>query len=474
MQRDRTSLWDALTSVGRLSGQSIRAAASSAPLSELVRRSSLAGRINELRDRSVLIATKDQFATALALIELDGIARRVVLYPGDLPRAHVASVVDTAEIDALVSDWEPSETDFLSVGCVVRCSPALTIADCERRDGRRTEWVLLTSGTTGRPKLTVHTLSSLTGAITGDTNRASPPRVNSHRGSSAVWSTFYDIRRYGGLQIFLRALLDGASLVLSSSEETVGDFLIRAGAEGVTHISGTPSHWRRALMSPLAHKIAPQYVRLSGEIVDQGILDNLRAFFRNATIVHAFASTEAGVGFDVRDGLAGFPAKTVGTERDGVEIKIVDDSLRIRSDRIAARYLGSEPLVDQDGFVDSDDLVELRGDRYYFVGRRDGVINVGGAKVHPEEIEAVLNRHPRVQMSLVRARKNPITGAIVVADIVMKSAAGSDTAAEAAAFKRELIEMCNHSLAPYKVPAVIRFVSSLSVTTSGKLARVSA
>lgn len=474
MLRDWSSLRNALTSVGRLSDQSIRAAVSSAPLRELVRKSSLAGRINKLRDRSVLIATKDQFATALALIELDGIARRVVLYPSDLPRAHVASVIDTAEVDALVSDWEASETDFLGVGCVVRCSPARTIADCERRDGRRTEWVLLTSGTTGRPKLTVHTLSSLTGAITGETNQAIPLRGNSRRESSIVWSTFYDIRRYGGLQIFLRALLDGASLVLSSSEETIGDFLMRAGAEGVTNISGTPSHWRRALMSPLAHKIAPRYVRLSGEIVDQGILDNLRAFFRNATIVHAFASTEAGVGFDVRDGLAGFPAKTIGAERNGVEIKLVDGSLRIRSGRIAASYLGGETLVDQEGFVDTGDLVELRGDRYYFVGRRDGVINVGGAKVHPEEIEAVLNRHPRVQMSLVKARKNPITGAIVVADIVMKSSAGSDTAGETVAFKRELIEMCNHSLAPYKVPAAIRFVPSLEVTTSGKLARVSA
>ena len=98
------------------------------------------------------------------------------------------------------------------------------------------------------PKMAVHTLSSLTGAIKGD----------GQRGDAVVWSTFYDIRRYGGLQIFLRALFDGASLVLSSADESTGDFLTRAGAHGVTHISGTPSHWRRALMSPAAHKITPQ------------------------------------------------------------------------------------------------------------------------------------------------------------------------------------------------------------------------
>ena len=118
-------------------------------------------------------------------------------------------------------------------------------------------------------------------------------------------------------------------------------FSTRAGAHGVTHISGTPSHWRRALMSPAARKIAPRYVRLSGEIVDQVILDSLRAFYPDANIVHAFASTEAGVGFDVRDCLAGFPASLIGTRGADVEMKVEDGSLRIRSARNAAGYLGS-------------------------------------------------------------------------------------------------------------------------------------
>ena len=91
-----------------------------------------------------------------------------------------------------------------------------------------------------------------------------------------------------------------------------------------------------------------------------------------------------------------------------------------REPRPATSASASEPLADKDGFVDTRDMVELRGDRYYFVGRRDGVINVGGLKVHPEEVEAVINRHPGVQMSLVKARKNPFTGAVVVADVVVK------------------------------------------------------
>lgn len=459
LRSERSSLWDELTRGCGLSSRSIRGADASVSLSDLTSGSSLGGQLEELRGRSVLLATKDQFATALALIELDGIARRMVLYPGDLPREHIPAVVANAEIDAIVTDFDSLEIAAPSTDIVITSSAKLAAIDRESGDRRETEWVLLTSGTTGLPKLTVHTLASLTGAITPT---AKPQ-------NAVVWSTFYDIRRYGGLQIFLRAMLDGGSLVLSSSRESTGDFLTRAGADGVTHISGTPSHWRRALMSPLANKLAPQYVRLSGEIVDQGILDGLKAVYKNATIVHAFASTEAGVGFDVRDGLAGFPAEIAGRPSNGVEIKIKDGSLRIRSSRTAARYLGTDALAIEDGFVDTGDLVELRGERYYFVGRRDGVINVGGAKVHPEEIEAVLNRNPRVRMSLVKARKNPITGAIVAAEVVINS--GSEPAIENAVLRSELIEACNRALPAYKVPASIRFVDSLEVTASGKLAR---
>ena len=80
-----------------------------------------------------------------------------------------------------------------------------------------TEWVLLTSGTTGVPKMALHSLASLT-------RRSAPDSLD----GAVVWGTFYDIRRYGGLQIFLRAVLGGASLVLSSAGEPIADHLDRA------------------------------------------------------------------------------------------------------------------------------------------------------------------------------------------------------------------------------------------------------
>jgi acyl-coenzyme A synthetase/AMP-(fatty) acid ligase len=266
-------------------------------------------------------------------------------------------------------------------------------------------------------------------------------------------------------------LLTGGSLVLSSAEEPAADFLIRAGARGVTHISGTPSHWRRALMSPSANAIAPQYVRLSGEIADQSILDSLQSFYPQAKVAHAFASTEAGVAFDVRDGLAGFPQSLIERRTGEVEMKVEDGSLRIRSSRTSARYLGQQggTIPDADGFVDTGDMLELRDERYYFVGRRDGVINVGGLKVHPEEVEAVINRHPQVRISIVRTRKNPIMGALVVAQVVLNTPPNG----QAGVLENEILQLCRGALARHKVPAKIQFVSDLPVAATGKLVRPS-
>lgn len=420
---------------------------------------------DRLAGRSILVATSDQMTAALALIELDGLARRIVLSPPDLRPEHLPTVIADAEVDTIVSDRDPVEFGGLGVSLIARCGLPPAAYEGDAAPEQTTEWVLLTSGTTGAPKMVVHTLAGLTGAID-----ASPPDDQ-----STVWATFYDIRRYGGLQVFFRAMLGNSSLVLSQAGESTVDHLHRLAAAGVTHISGTPSHWRKTLMCTTASEIAPRYIRLSGEIADQAVLNALRDAYPKAEIGHAYASTEAGVGFAVDDGLEGFPASLLDHSGNGVEMKVVDDCLRIRSTRAASRYLGqnAERLVDDDGFIDTGDMVERRDDRYYFVGRRGGIINVGGLKVHPEEVEAVINRHHDVRMSLVRARKSPIMGAIVVADVVLNDdvAVPGNGGQETDGLKDEIIHLCRGALPQHKVPATVRFVPALDMTAAGKLAR---
>jgi acyl-coenzyme A synthetase/AMP-(fatty) acid ligase len=426
-------------------------------LRDLAHRTNLDAKADQLFGRSALLASVDQLSTVLALARLDGLAKRIVICAPDLSLDHLRYAFDDAALDAVVTDGERLPADLFAGAKTVSCSNDLRYA-AEQGDRRlETEWLLFTSGTTGRPKLVRHTLKTLTGAIGDGVGDGVPP----------VWTTLYDIRRYGGLQILLRALAGRGSMILSDPTESVVNFLRRCGAAGITHISGTPSHWRRVLMSGATAEIAPRYVRLSGEPADQAILDALGNAFAGAEVAHAFASTEAGVAFDVRDGKAGFPASLL--SREGPVCLVIEDgALCIRSARTALSYVGADApaLLNAAGYVNTGDILERQGDRYVFAGRRNDIINVGGLKVHPEMVEFVINQHPAVSMSRVSGRPNPITGAIVVADVVV----GNDQA-DATIVKEEIAELCRSNLARHQIPATFRIVPSLAISESGKLIR---
>jgi non-ribosomal peptide synthetase component F len=210
MENDMSSLWDKVNASGNLSSRFLADRNATAVLSDFAIGSSLDS-LEQFYGRSVFIRTKHQLSAALALIELDGIAARVVLCPPDVPDEHVYGVIAIAEADTVVSDDDQRGTGAPEA---IRCSTRVVPGNFERNGCHQTEWILFTSGTTGFPKLVLHTLSSLWPGTA----------LARNAGPSVVWSTFYDIRRYGGLQIFLRALLDGGSLVLSSAGESTDDF----------------------------------------------------------------------------------------------------------------------------------------------------------------------------------------------------------------------------------------------------------
>jgi len=409
-----------------------------------------------LADQAVLVPTEHPLSAARALVELDGVARRLIICPPGVRDEQLDWLADAGCFDAVVIDHERPVAS--RAGIVARVGPAGAAPALSLAQNVDTEWVMFTSGTTGAPKLVVHTLAGLAGAIDPDDVEA----------GARVWGTFYDVRRYGGLQILLRALRAGASLAYAAPGEDIAEFLARLGAHGATHVTGTPSHWRTALMHLGIGAIRPSYVRLSGEIADQPLLNALRVQFPGAAIVHAYASTEAGVGFEVDDGLEGFPA-TLLERRGPVQMRVRDGVLQVCSPRTARRYLDpSLPLMDAEGFVDSGDFVEQRGERFYFVGRRGGIINVGGLKVHPEEVEAAINSCPGVRLSRVTGRRNPISGMVVVAEV---AAAGALDGPGEALVRSEILAICERKLDRYKIPMRVTFVAALPMSAGGKLAR---
>jgi acyl-coenzyme A synthetase/AMP-(fatty) acid ligase len=120
-----------------------------------------------------------------------------------------------------------------------------------------------------------------------------------------------------------------------------------------------------------------------------------------------------------------------------------------------------------DGFVTTGDLVEIHGDRVHFLGRADGIVNVGGQKVLPEQTEAVLLTHERVADARVTVRRNVLAGAILVAEVVLTRSDGVD----AAQLTCELRELVRQRLSKAHAPASVTVVTELPMTSTGKAVR---
>jgi acyl-CoA synthetase (AMP-forming)/AMP-acid ligase II len=301
---------------------------------------------------------------------------------------------------------------------------------------------VLTSGTTGLPKLVEHswqTLNTMTRA----------------RAEERTWFVPYQPGTYAWFQMVCLGLFTPEQhLVLADPHDPINSFL-NALDGGVTAVSSTPTFWRYALLNideDAFRRSALAVITLGGEIVDQELLDQLRRLFPRAAIRHIYASTEAGAAIVVNDGLAGFPIERLNEEKagHGADLKIQSSRLHVRSAFTSASSLG-----DGSQWIDTGDLVEVRGDRVYFLGRESGMINVGGLKVMPSEIEDALLAHPDVLWAQVRARHAPIVGEVPAAQVVMRGPPdpGRDESL--------LVAHLSARLQPHAIPRAWKFLTDI-------------
>lgn len=331
------------------------------------------------------------------------------------------------------------------------------VAAAAADDGRAeapTQWWLTTSGTSGVPKLVGHTLVGLT-----HRTRASP----FSRGLR--WGLVYQPYRFAGLQVVLQALLSGALLVdatQAEADERIDAML----AHDVDALSATPSLWRALLMTGRLNLLPLKQLTLGGEIADQALLQTLRRMFPQAKILHIYASTEAGVGFTVSDGRAGFPAIWLEPGAETPLAMRIDarGHLLVKPEHGAGQGIAAE-LVDADGYLDTQDQVRQDGERIVFLGRAGGVINVGGNKVHPETVEQAILAVPGILQARVYGKSSSMVGQLVVADVV------ADDPSNKGALQLAVMRHCLASLARHEVPAKLNWVDSIQAGDAGKMKR---
>ena len=376
-----------------------------------------------------------------AIIAFDGVVDSMLLLPHELDEKWRDTLIDLARCTHRLQD------DGLRSLAGVEPS--------SRKNSRTaTRWILATSGTTGTPKLVEHQLATLARTV----------RQDPKRGADFVWGLVYVPCRYAGLQVVLQALLSGARLVLADEldfDQQVKVFL----QHDVNALSATPSLWRRMMMDGRVANLNLKQITLGGEIVDQIIINALAKQYPEARIVHIYASTEAGTGFSVHDKRSGFPSDWIRTSSNRPKMKIsADNHLMIKPPLLPSGSFLKHRL-DPQGYLDTQDIVRQEGDRIFFVGRASGVINVGGNKVHPEEVEVCLRAIDGVRDARVFSKPSSILGQLVAAEIV-----AADTEEESA-LRSRIARACRSMLKSWQVPTKLTFVKSIKETSAGKVDR---
>ena len=381
--------------------------------------------------------------------------------PSVLATCLLAAAQSARELLILRSPQEP-DSDLLraaGVGAVVEeQNLELHSTGIANTIGLRDAAILIpTSGTSGVPKIACHQIPALMGRIR-------PPRPQH---GPARWLLTYQPNGFAGIQMMLTALATDSTLVCLS-EINVPHLTEAALSHRVTHISGTPTFWRSFLLclGDSAELGDLQQITLGGEVVDQATLDRLRARFPHAGISHIYASTEAGALFSVRDGRAGFPAHWLEDGVEGSLLRIREGVLDVKSPRSMLGYLNESNSAGRaDGWLVTGDRAEQVGDRVYFRGRQDFVINIGGGKVTPEEVESALLDVPGVLDLRAYPVANPITGYVVGLEAVAAPATDIDQ------LRQRILAVARQRLLPYKVPRLIRFVEAVKCDLSGKKSR---
>ncbi len=321
---------------------------------------------------------------------------------------------------------------------------------------------VLTSGTTGKPKCARYSWDRLAGAV------ALNPKFLGRR-----WMMSYHITNFAGLQVFLQCFSNGGCLVFPRAwpPDSKDDIDLIVSSK-VQYLNCTATYSRKiAMCLPPETRTSVLCITLGGEIVDQTLINSLKKAFPSAKIIHIYASTEMGSRIEVRDELEGFPLSMI----DDKDIRIFDGELQLRpSNRSMLSYLGFANTANQscvfqirndEGWISTGDLVEVKDDRVLFFGRRDSMINVAGFKVNPAPVEAEIRKVNGVQDVLVTGQKNPVSGFIIKATVIPKEGIGLDETRAA------IIKICKEKLPYYSVPRVLEFVDSFVLTSSSKVKR---
>ncbi|KIO46688.1 ANL family adenylate-forming protein [Sanguibacteroides justesenii] len=302
---------------------------------------------------------------------------------------------------------------------------------------------IFTSGTTGQPKKIIHTLFSLTRTVRVAEN---------YKGQ--IWGYAYNPTHMAGLQVFFQAF-ENLNTMVNIFNMSRLEIYHQIETKKITHISATPTFYR-LLLPPEKNYPFVKRITLGGEKSDSKLYESILKIFPGAKINNIYASTEAGALFASKGEYFQIPMSIMD------KIKIEKDELLIHKSLLGY----SDYFVFAGEYYCTGDLIEWidqESGTFRFKNRKNELINVGGYKVNPNEVEECILQIPDVLQVMVYGKANSVLGNILCAEL--KLIPGSQLT------EIYIRSYLSKKLQDFKIPRRIKFVESISLTRTGKIKR---
>ena len=296
--------------------------------------------------------------------------------------------------------------------------------------------MLFSSGSTGAHKAAVHDLARL---------------LDKFRTPRPHWRAlvFLQLDHIGGVNTLFHTLANGGVAVVADSRSPVG--VCRAIARHRVELLPTSPTFLNLLLLSEEHRrhdlSSLKVITYGTEPMPESTLQRVVQQFPGVSLRQTYGLSELGI---LRCQSRSNDSLWVRVGGEGYETRIVDGKLRIRAHSAMLGYLNAPSAFDEDGFFETGDLVDTDGEWIRLRGRASDIINVGGSKVYPAEVESVLLDLDNVADVSVSGERNPITGQIVVATIRLRSPEAAH------AFKARMLEHCRPRLSAYKIPVRVQ------------------
>jgi acyl-CoA synthetase (AMP-forming)/AMP-acid ligase II len=300
--------------------------------------------------------------------------------------------------------------------------------------------VIFSSGSTGTPKAILHDLSKML-------LKYQKPR------QKKVTLTFLLFDHIGGMDTLFGTFGSGGTIV-TVRERTPVNVAEAIQRYRVHTLPASPTFLNTLLISGVWETYDLSSLRVIAygtEPMPQSTLSRLCDIFPNAALVQTYGMSELGV---LRSRSKGSDSLWIKFTGDGYQTKIVDGTLWVKADTAMLGYLNAPDLVDEEGWLNTQDAVETDGEYIRILGRVSDLINVGGQKVYPAEVENVLLQLENVAEVAVFGKDHPMMGQIVAARFNLREPEPVNL------FKRRMHAFCRQRLANFQIPVFVEIVDS--------------